>query len=95
MLGCCFTASIRLVLYLCTRIVLMVEDAEFGVAAFFVQVKLSVLLFVEVHSPFNELLDLFGSIAHHLLYGFAVAYPVTGNHGVFDVLVEVVHQPGW
>ena len=79
-------------LYLCTRIVLMVEDAEFGVAAFFVQVKLSVLLFVEVHAPFDELLDLFGSIAHHLLYGFAVAYPVACNHGVLDVLLEVVHS---
>ena len=38
-------------LYLCTRIILMVEDAEFGVAAFFVQVKLSVLLFVRSSLP--------------------------------------------
>ena len=78
-------------LYLCTRIVLMVEDAEFGVAAFFVQVKLSVLLFVEVHSPFDEFLDLFGGIAHHLLYGFTVAYPVTRNHGIFDMLFKIVY----
>ena len=78
-------------LYLCTRIVLMVEDAEFGVAAFFVQVKLSVLLFVEVHSPFDKLLDLFGGIAHHLLYSFTVAYPVTRNHGIFDMLFKIVY----
>lgn len=52
---------------------------------------MSRLPFVEVHAPVDELLDLFGGITHHLLHGGAVADPVAGYHGVFDVLVEVVH----
>ena len=78
-------------LYFCARIVLMVEDTEFGVAAFLVQVKFSVLLLVEVHSPFDKLLDLSGGIAHHLLYGFTVADPVTRNHSIFYMLFKVVY----
>ena len=78
-------------LYLGSRVVLVVQDAEFRVTAFFVQVECPVFLFVEVHAPVDELLDLFGCVAHHLLHGGAVADPVAGYHGVFDVLVEVVH----
>ena len=79
-------------LYLRTRIVLVVQDAEFRVSAFFVQVEFSVIFFVEIHSPFNEFTDLSGSIAHYLFYGCTVAYPVSGNHGVFDMLVEIVYR---
>ena len=80
-------------LYLCTRIVLMVEDAEFGVAAFFCAGQtLRPPFFVEVHSPILiSSLILFGGIAHHLLYGFTVAYPVTRNHGIFDMLFKIVY----
>ena len=79
-------------LYFRTRIVLVVQDAEFRVSAFFVQVEFSVIFFVEIHSPFNEFTDLSWSIAHYLFYGCTVAYPVSGNHGVFDMLVEIVYR---
>ena len=79
-------------LYLRARVVLMVQDAELRVAALAVQVEGAVLLLVEVDAPLDEFLDLCGSVAHHLFHGGAVADPVARYHGVFDVLLEVVHR---
>ena len=79
------------VLYFRAGIVLVVQDTEFRVSAFFVQVEFSAIFFVEVHSPFNKLIDLFGGVAHHFFHSFTVAYPVSGNHGVFDVLIEIIY----
>ena len=78
-------------LYLCARIVLVVQDAELGVAAFLMQVEFSTLFLVEVHSPLDELVYLFGGVAYNFLYGFAVADPVACNHGVFDMLFKIVY----
>lgn len=78
-------------LYFGSRVVLVVQDAELRVSAFLVQVECSVFLLVEVHTPVDELLDLCGRVAHHLLHGGAVADPVARYHGVFDVLLEIVH----
>ena len=72
-------------------VVLMVQDAEFRVSAFAVQVEGAVGLLVEVHAPLDEFPDLCRSVAHYFLHGGAVADPVARNHGVFDVLLEVVH----
>ena len=79
-------------LYLCARVVLVVQDAEFRVTALAVQVEGAVLLLVEVDAPLDEFLDLSGGVAHHFLHGGAVADPVARYHGVFDVLLEVVHR---
>lgn len=73
-----------------TGVVGMVEDTEFGVAAFAVEVECAVGLAVEVDSPLEELTDLGGSLTHHFLHGLGVGNPVAGNHCVVDMLFEVV-----
>lgn len=40
-------------LYFSTSIVFMMEDTEFRMSAFLVQVELSVVFLVKVYSPFN------------------------------------------
>ena len=78
-------------LYLGPGIVFVVQDTELGVAALPMEVKLTVLFLVKLHAPLDELPDLTGSFAHHLLHSLPVAYPVAGNHRVFDMLLEVVN----
>ena len=41
-----------------TGVVLVMEDAELGVTAFAVQVEFAFFVFIEVYTPFDELLDL-------------------------------------
>ena len=74
------------------RVVLVVQDAELGVPALAVQVKVAALVLVEIYTPLDELPDLFRSVAHHLLDGGAVADVVASNHRVLDVLLKIVHQ---
>ena len=68
----------------------VVQDAELGVAALAVQVELPVLAAVEVHTPVDQLLNLCRCVPDHLLDGLAVGDEVACNHGVLNVLVEVV-----
>ena len=75
-----------------TRVVGVVQDAEFGVSAFAVQVELSVGVLVEVDAPLDEFLNLCRGIAHHLFHGFAVADVVARNHCVLNVLFKVIDQ---
>ena len=82
--------SHKAALYLGTRIVGVVQDAELGVSALAMQVELAVLLAVEVDAPLHELGNLLRRIAHHLLYGTAVADEVARYHRVFYMLVEIV-----
>ena len=77
-------------LYLKTGVVLMVEDAELGVAALAVQVEGTVGLFVEVDAPLHEVVDGCGSVLYHMLHRLRVGEPVAGHHGVVDVLCKVV-----
>ena len=79
-------------LYFGTCIVFVVQNAEFGVTAFFMEVEVSLIILVEVHSPVYQFFDLSGGLAHHFLHGGAVTDPVACNHGVFNVLVEVIYQ---
>ena len=79
-------------LYLGTGVVFVMQDTELGVAALPMKVKLAVLLLVELHAPLDELLYLSGGFAHHLLHSLPVAYPVAGNHRVFNMLLEVVYR---
>ena len=71
-------------------VVLMMQYAELRVSALTMQVKLSIVLLVEVDAPVNHLLNLSGSIPHHLLHSPTVADEVSGNHRVLDMLVEVI-----
>ena len=70
----------------------MVQDTEFGVAAFAVQVKFSLFVLVELYAPVYKCLDLLRRFANHLLYCLPVTYPVAGNHGVFDMFVKIVNR---
>ena len=80
------------VLYFRACIVFVVQDAELRMSAFFMQVEFPVVFFVKVYPPFDEFIDLLRSVAHHLFHSFAVAYPVSGNHGVFNVLIEIIYR---
>ena len=79
-------------LYFCSGVVSMVQDTEFGVSALAVKVELAVLLFVEVNAPAQQVVNAGRSITHHLFHGCRIAYVVACYHGVFDMLLEVVHQ---
>ena len=88
--GACTHSRHQSALNLGARVVGMVQDAELGVSALAMQVELAVLLAVEVDAPLHELGNLLRRIAHHLLYGTAVADEVARYHRVFYMLVEIV-----
>ena len=75
-----------------TCVIGMVQDAELGVTAFTVKVKRAILLLVEVHAPSYEVFDALRTTHDHLSHCFGVTNPVTRNHGVFNVLFEVIDQ---
>ena len=79
-------------LYLRPCVVGMVQDAKLRMSAFAVQVELSRLVAVEIHTPVHKFHNLLRRIAHHLLHSFAIAYPVARNHGVLNMLVEIVNK---
>ena len=67
--GMCLDGFDEAGLYLGTRIVLMVEDAELRVPPLLVKVKLAILLLVEVYSPAYQLFYLGRSIFLLLFFG--------------------------
>ena len=70
----------------------MMKDAELGVSALFMEVKVAVLLLVEVDSPAYQFLNLCRSTLDDFLYCSRVADVVARYHRVFNVLVKVVHR---
>lgn len=78
------------VLYLGTRIILMVKDAEFGMAAFTMQVEVPFFIFIEIDTPADQLFDLLRSVAHNLFNSIAIAEPVARNHCIFNMFIEVI-----
>ena len=81
----------KALLNLRSGVVLMVQYTEFRVSPLAVQVKPAVGILVELDPPADQFADLSGSFPDDFLYGHAVAQPVAGYHGVFDVLVEIVY----
>ena len=75
-----------------SRIVFVMKDAELRVSPFAVQVKFAFLILVEVYAPLDQFFNLRGSFAHYLLHCGTVTDPVSGNHRVFNVFVEIVYQ---
>ena len=73
------------------RVVGMVQDAEFRVAALAMEVKLPLGILVEVHAPAHQVRDALRSIPYHLLHGLRVRDEVPRHHRVVDMLLEVVH----
>ncbi len=74
-----------------TRIVGMMQDTELRMATLSMQVKLTILLSVEVHAPIHHFLDLRGSVPHYLFHRLAVTDIVTGNHRILNMFLEIVH----
>ena len=74
-----------------SRVVSVVKDSEFRVAALAVEVELTVRVLVDINALVNSFLNLRRCILHDFLHGRTVAEPVAGNHRVLDVLVEVVN----
>ena len=80
-----------------TGVVLVVKDAELGVAAFAVQVELASFRFVEFHAVAHQLFDALRRLADGHFNHVAVADTVAGNEGVGNMFVEavgVVHHGG-
>ena len=77
-------------LNLSSRIIGVMQDAELRMPALTMQVERAVVLLVEVDTPFHELFNLLGSLAHHLLNGLLVGNIVAGNDCIGNVLVEGV-----
>ena len=75
-----------------TGVIGMVQDTELRVTAFAVQIELTVLFAVEVHTPLDQFLDAFGGVAYHLFNGGRVTEPVTGDHRIVDMFLKIVHQ---
>ena len=56
------------------------------------EVELAILLLVEVDAPLHKVSDALRCITDHLFHGSRVADVIACNHGVLDVLLEVVDQ---
>ena len=72
-------------------IVLMMQDSELRMSAFFVEVEVAVFVLVEIYPPADKFLNLGRRFTHHFLDGCPVAYPVAGNHRILNVLFKIVH----
>ena len=70
----------------------MVQDAELRMSALTVQVVFAFAVFIKIHTPLHQLLNLLGCTTHHLLYGSRITYPVARYHSIVDMLLKVIHQ---
>ena len=82
----------KTVLNLSSGIIFVMKNAEFRMPSFAVQVEFSLFVFIEFHSPVDKCFDLCRSLPYNFFYGSTVTYPVTGNHCVFNMLIEIVYQ---
>ena len=87
-LNCLYQA----VLNFCAGVVLVVQDSELRVSALAMQVEVAFFVSVERNAPLYELVDLLGRTFHHLFHGSRVAEKIAGNHGVLDMLFEIVDE---
>ena len=76
---------------LCTRVVGMVEDTELGMTALTVEVEGTVVLLIEIHTPFYQFLDLLRGVAYHLFHRLTVGDVVACDNGIGDMFVEGIH----
>ena len=77
-------------LYGMTCIVGVMEDAEFGVSSFAMQVVFAIFILVEVYTPFHELANLFGGFGDDKFHGLRVGEPVARYHRVVDMFLEII-----
>ena len=72
-------------------IICMVKDTKFTMPPFSVEIKFTILVLIEIHTPLHQVVDSCRCITDNMLYGFNVGDVVTCNHGVFNMLFEVIH----
>ena len=77
-------------LYGVASVVGVMEDAEFGVPSFAMQVVFAIFILVEIYAPFHKLADLFGGFGDDKFHGFRVGEPVAGYHRVVDMFLEII-----
>ena len=90
--GVLFDSPYQTVLNFRTRVILVVQDAKFGMSAFPVKVEFPFFVFIEIDPPADEFFDLRRSFFYDFLDCGAVAEPVAGDHRVFDMFLKVVYQ---
>lgn len=73
-----------------TGVVGVVKDSELGVATLAVEVIGTIVIAVKLHTVLDEKADPVGRVAHDLLHSFRVRQPVTGDHRVVYMFIEVV-----
>jgi hypothetical protein len=67
----------------------MVYDSVFRVAAFSSQGKLSIF-HIEISTPFYNFVESCGSFPYDHFYNVSFVFPISGTHGVFDMLFEII-----
>ena len=77
-------------LYLCTSIVLVVQYAELRVSALAMQVKLTLVCLVKVHTPVHQFTYLFWGHFYYLFYSLWIADVIASNHCIFNMFLEVI-----
>ena len=87
-----FQSSDQTILNFSSGIVLMMQNAEFGMSSFFMKIKFSILVFIKTYSPIDQLLNLTGSFSHHFLDRSPIADPISRNHRIFNVLLKIIDQ---
>ena len=68
----------------------MVKDTKLRVSPLAVEVKLAILVLVEIDTPLDEFFHTVGATFDHHLDGSRVAEPVAGDEGVLDVFCEII-----
>ena len=58
-------------------IILVMQNTEFRVSAFFVKIKFPVFLFIEIDSPFDQFFNLGRSILNYFFNSSRITDPVT------------------
>src|ERR1700730_17072907 len=75
---------------LLTRYIFVMQDAEFGMAAFFSKLEIAFRILVEPGPPVDDLLDPVGPFRHYDLHGSRITKPVARNQRILDMLVKAV-----
>ena len=77
-------------LYGVASVVGMMEDAEFGMSSFAMQVVFAIIILVKIYAPFHKLTNLFGGFGDDKFHGLRVGEPVARYHRVVDMFLEII-----
>ncbi len=80
------------VLNFCSRIIFMVKNAEFECPPSRCKSNSPFSFLSKSHPPLDKFFNLRRRFAHYFFYCFTVTDPVSCNHRVFNVFVEIIYQ---